>query len=269
MADFDSLTYYRLVGRYDGIVADSAGGFGDPGTSPDLYTVNMTATIEYNIGRAGTLVARPPELRLTTATPPRTLLLVPVAAAFESGVLRLPGGQPAGYGAIEGVDLVARSAILGMAPTDDLVATVTFGDTTIGGATYRFDPVAYAVPTVAPADYHAGAVQVIHLTGETITGGNWALVYGLQPTVWMPHNADAAAVQVALRNIPAIGAAVTVTGAAPTYTATFDTAAIPRPLPLGQTDNLTGTGLPGVAVVDAYTPPVVDLTTVTRWPAAA
>lgn len=262
MADFDALTYHRLTGLYNGIVADTTGFFGDPGTSPDLYTVNMATTIAYAIARAGKIVAgAAPEFPLTTATPPRTLLLAPIKAAVESGVLRLPGAGSLTVG----VDLVARSAILGLGVDEELIAQVTFGDTTIGGSVYRFEPVSYVVPTVDPADYHAGEVQIITLTGAP-DGGTFALIYGSQPTIVMPPTATGADVQAALRAIAAIGTAVDVVGAAGgPWTATFDTDVIPRPLALGQTDNLTGTGLPGVSITDPYTPPIIDLTTVERW----
>lgn len=261
MTDFDALTYHRLIGRYNGIVADSTGPFGDPGNAPDLYTVNMSATIALAIARAGKIVSGPPEFRLTAAVPPRTLLLVPIRAQVESGTLRLPGATSL----VDGVDLVAKSAILGLGVDEALIAQVTFGDTTIGGSVYRFDPVSYVVPTVEAADYHAGAVQIISLTGNP-DGGTWAAVYGQQPTIVLPPTATAAAVQAALRAIVAIGVHVAVTGPdGGPWRAEFDTAFIPRPLALGQTDNLTGTNLPGVLITDPYTPPIVDLTTVDRW----
>lgn len=262
MTDYDVLTYHRLVGRYNGIVADTTGVFGDPGNYPDLYTVNMSVAIRIDIARAGKLVSRPPELRLTSAVPPRTLLLIPIKANVESGVLRLPGlesGQP------DGVNVIAKSDILGLADDEELIATATFGDVTIGGSVYKFDPVSYIVPEVAQADFHAGAVQNITFTG-TVTGGTWALVYGPTPTLTMPATATAAAVQAALRAISAIGSTgVTVTGVPGSYTATFNTAVIPRPLPLDKNDNFTGTGLPSVSITDPYTPTTVDLTTVARW----
>lgn len=261
VADFDALTYHHVIGRYNGIVADATGPFGDPGATPDIYTVNMAATFDLAVARAGKLVKGPPELRLTTATPPRTLLLIPIKAQVESGVLRLPGAGSA----VDGIDLVAKSDILGLGPDEDLIATVTFASTTIGGSSYTFEMLRYVVPEVDPADYHAGAVQVISLTG-TPDGGTWWLIYGTQPTIVMAPTATGTNVQTALRAVAAIGTAVDVVGpAGGPWTATFDTDVIPRPLPLGFADNLTGTGLPGVSVVDPYIPPTIDLTTVERW----
>lgn len=261
MADLDVLTYHHVIGRYNGIVADTTGPTGDPGTMPDAYTVNMAATFALAVARNGKLVNGPPEVRLTTAVPPRTLLLLPIKAQVESGVLRLPGATSA----VDGVDLVARSAILGLDPAEQLIATVTFAATTIGGSSYTFDPVSYVVPTVEQADYHAGEVQVITLTGAP-DGGTWSPVYDNFPTIGLTPGATPGAVEAALNNLASIpDGAVAVAGAdGGPWTATFDTDLIPRPLPLGSTDNLTPNSA-GVSITDAYTPPIVDLTTVARW----
>lgn len=261
MADYDALTYHRLVARYNGIVADTTGPQGDPGSTPDLYTVNMVATVAFSIARDGKLVTGPPELRLTAATPPRTLLLIPIRANVESGVLRLPGAD------VDGVDLIANSPILGLATGEDLVATVTFGDTTIGGSSYKFDTVRYVVPTVDPADYDANRVQVVTLTGGA--GGQWALVYGKNPTAFMPPTATASLVQTNLRAV--VGGVNPLTVAGPDggpYTVTFDPAVVARPYPLGAIDQLTPQ-VATVQIVDQYQPVVVDLTTVPRWTPAA
>lgn len=257
MADYDALTYHRLIARYNGIVADTTGPQGDPGSTPDLYTVNMVATIAFGIARNGKLVTGPPELRLTAATPPRTLLLIPIRANVESGVLRLPGAD------VDGVDLMAKSPILGLNEGEDLIATVTFGDTTIGGSAYKFDAVRYVVPTVAPADYDANRVQVVTLTGGE--GGQWALVYGKNPTAFMPPTATALLVQTNLRAVVDGVNPLTVAGPdGGPYTVTFDPAVVPRPYPLGSVDQLTPQ-IAAVQIVDQYTPVVVDLTTVPRW----
>lgn len=259
MADYDALTYHRLIARYNGIIADTTGPTGDPGTTPDLYAVNMTATITLAVARDGKLVTGPPELRLTSATPPRTLLLIPIRANVESGVLRLPGADTG----VDGVDLVAKSPILGLGAGEELVATVTFGDTTIGGNTYRFDKVSYMVPTVDPADYTAGRVQVVTLSGAA--GGQWALLYGKNPTAFFGPTATASFVQDALRAI--VGGVAPLTVAGPDggpYTVTFDPAKVPHPYPLGVLDNLTPQAAK-VTIQDQYTPVTVDLTTVPRW----
>lgn len=263
MADFDALTYHRLIGRYNGIVADTTGPLGDAGTSPDLYAINARATITLGVARNGKLSTDTPELRLPNATPPRTLLLVPIRAQLESGILRLPGATDA-----EGVDLVARSGILGIAPADDLVVSVTFDNTTIGGLSYKLDTVRYVVPTIEAADYHAGEVQVVSLTGNP-EGGQWALIYGGHPMAMVPHNAAPATVQDRLRAI--VGQTAVSVDPGPDggpYWVRFNTAVIPRPLPLGGIDNLTGGSLPDVKVEDQWAMPTIDLTTVERWVAA-
>jgi hypothetical protein len=265
VADFNDLTYFHLIGRYNGIVGDTTGTFGDPGTNPDLYNVNMSAVVALVLaGADGKPVPGPPELRLTTATPPRTLLLLPINASVESGVLRLPGSDTG----IDGIDLVAKSPILSIPAGNTLLCEVTFGPTTIGGNRFQFDPVAFEVPQVLPADYHANFVQTITITGNP-DGGTWELIYGNTPTATIAYHPTAATVQTALRSLSAIGTAVTVTGATGgPFTATFDTTAIPRPLRLGALDNLTDSThatAPGVTVTDAYVPVTIDLTTVDRW----
>lgn len=267
MADFDALTYFHLVGRYNGIIGDTAGAFGDPGPEPDLYAVNMTATVSLIVADAtGKPVDRAPELRLTTASPPRTLLLIPISATVADGVLRLPGADTG----IDGIDLVALSPILDIPTGETLLCEVVFGPATIGGSRFQFDPVTFAVPQVLPGDYTANVVQTITITGNP-DGGTWELIYGQTPTATVPYNETAAALQTALQAIIGTGVTVTVAaggvdGAGP-YVATFDTAVIPRPLRLGALDNLTSTAHtnPGVVITDAYTPVTIDLTTVERW----
>lgn len=263
MADFNSLTYFHLTGLYNGIVGDTTGQWGDAGPDPDLYNVNMDATITPLEAAAGK-PAQPatPELRLTTADPPRTMLMLPITAAVQSGVLRLPGADTG----IDGVQLVALSDTLDMGTTA-LLYQVVFGPATIGGRSYQFAPITFAAPAVQLADYHANEVQTVTITGAP-TGGNWWLVYGNTPMLELPPTATALDVQNGLQAIPAIGTAATVAGpAGGPYVVTFDTARIARPLRLGALDNLTGGNLPGVKVTDAYTPVTVDLTTVERWAA--
>lgn len=210
MADYDELTYFHLQGLFNGIIGDTTGQQGDPGPEPDLYNVNMSAQIALAFADPVTHkpVAGAPVLRITDATPPRTLLLIPVTASVESGVLRMPGADTG----IDGVDIVAKSPILG-ADEKTLLCTVSFGPATIGGSKFQFDPVTFLVPTVLPANYHANETQVITVAGQP-TGGTGALIYGQTPTVSLPMNPAAADVQAALRAIQAIGNAVTVTGGA-------------------------------------------------------
>lgn len=267
MADYNDLTYFHLDGRYNGIVGDTGGAFGDAGPTPDLYNVNMDATIGLEIaatGPGGTVYKRAPELRLTTATPPRTLLLLPVKAQVESGVLRYPGAET-GY---DGVDLVAASPILGLTMDQTLLCRVVFGPTTIGGTSYQYDPVVFEVPTILLADYHPNVAQTVTLVGGA-TSGTWFLIYGSALTTALQYNASALTVQTALRAIPAIGAAgVAVAGPnGGPYVATFDTAVVARPLRFGVGDNLIGGITPHVEVTDAFEMETVDLTTVTRWAA--
>lgn len=266
MSDYDALTYYRLTGRYNAIVGDTTGFFGDAGPLPDLYNVNMTATLDTVVLDANNRdVGGVPELRLTTTTPPRTLLLGGINAAVESGALRLPGAD------IDGVVLVAKSDVITLGSGQKLGCRVKFGTATIGGRDHQYDPVLFAVPVVPTADFLLGRVQIVTLTGAP-SGGLWNLLYGNAPTANLGPAATNVQVQTALRALAAIpDTAVSVAGAnGGPYTVTFDHTQIPRPLILGAIDNLTGASASdiGVEITDNYVMPVVDLTTVTRLVAA-
>lgn len=271
MADYDQLTYFHLQGLYDGITGDTTGVYGDAGYEPDMFAVNMSATIIYGVpGPEGQMVTAPPELRIAAANPPRTLLLVPVAAQVLSGVLQLPG-QDTG---VAGVDLVAMSPMLGL---DTLLCQVKFGPASIGGMSFQFDPVTFVVPTVQQSDYHANVVQTVTLNGAP-DGGHYNLTYANDPTMNLPNNSTAATIKTALNNIPEIGGAVLsvvvasggADGSGP-YVVTFDTTKIARPQRLGTMSALTSSAnsFPTVTVTDAYQPVTVDLTTVDRWAPAA
>ncbi|WP_431231466.1 glycosyl hydrolase family 28-related protein [Mycolicibacterium psychrotolerans] len=234
-------------------MADSAGATGDPGTTPDLYTPNMPVTLTLSVaGDPDT-----PEIRVQDADPPTTLLLVPVQAQVESGVLRLPGAGSS----VDGVDIVAKSSIMGLGDKA-LLLTARFGTVTIGKKSYTYDPVTVLVPTVEPADYKAGLKQYVRFTGN-VTGGQWALVWGRNPTQWLTKTTTVTALRDALRAVVGNNG-VDVTGTLGDYVVTFDPLLNPRPPALGSIDNLTGTGLPGIEVVDDYTPPIIDLTTAER-----
>jgi hypothetical protein len=262
MADYAELTYAHVVGLFNTIIGDTTGQFGDPGTTPDIYNVNMPVTLKVWV--AGTSTDEVPELRIVDADPPRTILLAPISARVESGVLRLPGADEDQ----NGVDIVAKSAILGLGDTP-LLLTASFGLATINGREYQFDPITVELPTVEPADYHAGRVQTITITGSP-AGGQFALVYGVNPTAYLTNAPTALQMQTALRGLAAIGTNVDVTGPVVVaegqqYTATFTgPMAAMNPLILGSIENLTGGTQPDVVVRDTYVPATIDLTTADR-----
>lgn len=256
MADYDALTYWRLTGRYNGIVGDTTGTWGDADNRPDLFNAEIPVTLNLHVaGQRGV-----PELRLPGVTPPRTILLIPVDARIESGVLRLPGA-PAG---VDGVELVAKSTAMGLDDTP-LLCTAEFGRTTIGGRLYQFAPVTFVVPTVEPAAYAAGRVQIITILGAP-TAGAWQLYYDNLPTTGLPPVPTAGAVQAALRALAPIGTNVDVVGPdGGPFTATFTgPLGAGNPSPLVPVSTLTGGTAPKVVVTDAYTPVTLDLTTVER-----
>lgn len=257
MADYDQLTYCRLVGLYNGIVADTVGNFGDADARPDLYAPWMDATITVRV--AGQ--AKTPELRLTDVTPPRTMLLIPITARVEGGIFRLPG-QTEG---VDGVDIIAKSARMGLGDTP-LLCTVSFGPATLAGRSYQYDPVTFVLPTVEPADYAAGRVQIITLMGGP-TAGSWRLLYDNITTPGMTVAVTSGQLQTNLRALAPIGTNVTVVaGPGPSqFTVTFTGAlGAGNPSPLVAKDALTGGDNPWVRVQDAYTPVTLDLSTVER-----
>lgn len=258
MADYDALTYCRLIGLYSGVVADTVGSFGDADTRPDLYAPWIDAEITVRV--AGQ--SKTPELRLIEASPPRTVLLIPVAARVEAGVLRLPG-QNTGD---DGVGIIAKSSLMGLGDTP-LLCTVAFEPATINGRAYQYDPVTFALPVIEPADYAAGRVQIISITGGP-TGGSWRLLYDNITTPGMARAVSAGELQTQLRAIVPIGVNVTVAAGpgADQFTVTFTgPLGAGNPSPLVAKSSLTGPVPADVRVDDAYTPVTVDLTTVERF----
>lgn len=270
MADFNDLTYFHLQGLFNAITMDTTGTFGDAGPEPDLFNVNMSATISYYLVNAiNELILPPPLLPLPTATPPRTLMIVPMAVEVTSGVLVVPGAAGA-----QGVDMVARSAILGIPDTEKFVAKVIFGAASIGGGLFQFDPIIFEIPTVELAAYTANHVQILTVD-PAATGGTWEAVYDDTPTTVVAPTVTAATLQGYLNaaiqadlTLPNTTSCVTVAGVnGGPFTVTFNTAVIPRPLRLGTLSNLIGPAgtTPQVAVTDTYMPTVIDLTTVAQF----
>lgn len=260
MADYDQLTNFRIVGLYNTIIGDTTGQLGDPDTRPDMFNVNMSATIrEFVLDDPSNDV----HIRMVTAVPPRTLILAPIEARVESGVLRLPGADAG----IDGVELTAKSSMMGLGDRV-LACEVTFGPAIIGGRTFQYDRIVFAVPVIEAADYHPGVHQKLTIVGGP-TGGTWNVAYGDQPIANQGIAATQASVQAALRNVAAIGNNVTVTGPVagpkgPEYDVQFTGPLAGRALALRPLDNMVGGTNPHIEVTDYYTPTTVDLTTVTR-----
>ena len=260
MADLNALTYCRLVGLYSSIVADTVGPYGDDDTRPDNFKPYMDATITVFVaGHEG----RTPELRLENASPPRTVLLTPIDCVVEAGIFRLKS-QDSG---VDGVDIIAKSAVMGLG--DDLLcARVDFGPTRIGGRTYQYEPVTFVLPTVERDAYTAGVHQVVTIKGSPASG-LMRLLYEGAATSTLARNATGAAVQTALRALPAIGNNVTVTGPStntsgePYYDVVFTgPLAADIPSPLTASDSFPDGAY--VDVRDTYEPVTLDLSTVDR-----
>lgn len=257
MADLNALTYCRLVGLYNSVVADTVGPYGDTDQRPDMFKPYMDATITVFVAGQEN---RTPELRLVDATPPRTVLLTPIDCVVEAGVFRLKSADTG----VDGVDIIAKSAALGLGETP-LLCRVDFGPVRIAGRTYQYEPVTFVLPTVEREDYTAGVHQVVRIVGNP-TGGLWRLLYDNSATSTLPRNATAAAVQAALRALPTIGDNVTVTGPnGGPYQVVFTGAlGADIPSPLFGSDSFTGGTSPYVQIDDTYEPVVLDLSTVDR-----
>lgn len=156
MADLPGLSYFQLDGTYNGIVPDTF----DPGLNPDFFNVwcDVTLTLRVEGGpKNGAL-----ELRLVSMTPPRTVLLVPIKARIETGVLRLPRANAPiletptepeydEQVAATGVRLLAKSAVLELG-AGKLLCDVKFGPAKIIGQDWRFSDFTFEVPTVEVYD---------------------------------------------------------------------------------------------------------------------
>lgn len=169
MADLVALSYFQLDGNFNGIIPDTF----DPGLDPDYFNVWCDVTLSLRV--AGGKQDGALELRLTSLTPPRTVLLVPIPARIETGVLRLPraeapasetptGPQRAEQEAATGVRLLAMSNTLGLGVGAKLLCDVKFGPAKILGQTWRFTDFTFEVPTVEPADYDPDAPVELDLT---------------------------------------------------------------------------------------------------------
>ena len=156
MADLTALSFFQLDGTYRGIIPDTF----DPGLGQDYFNVwcDVTLSLRVEGGPKDTAL----ELRLTTATPPQTVLLVPIKARIETGILRLSRAaapatetpteaERAEQEAATGVRVLAKSAVLGLG-TGKLLCDVKFGPAKILGQDWRFTDFTFEVPTVEVYD---------------------------------------------------------------------------------------------------------------------
>jgi hypothetical protein len=256
------LTYFQLNATYQGIVGDT----GDPGLSPDFFTVNMDLTLNGRVEGAGA----DEQLLLTNLTPPVTALMVPVPASIQNGVLVLPRqlapstevNDPT-QSAIPGLRLVAKSSLLNIGESR-LLYDVQPGTATIYGKSYRFDPFTFAAPTVEPP-----MPYTLTIVG-TPTAGTFAVrvvalgVTGI--TTALAFNATAATVQAALVALGNVGSGnVVVTGpAGGPYALTFGGALTGQPVALSGDGTLLTGGTNEAVIADAVVSAMLDLTTVAR-----
>lgn len=171
MADIVGLSYFQVDGTYRGIIPDTF----DPGVEPDYFNVWCDVTLGLRVEGGPRDSAL--ELRLTSLSPPQTVLLVPVRARIETGVLRLPrAAAPANdtptseeYNeqvATTGVRMLAKSDVLGLGE-GKLLCDVKFGAAKIAGQTWRFRDFTFEVPAVDPGDYDTDEPVQVDLTTVT------------------------------------------------------------------------------------------------------
>lgn len=164
MADLPYLTTFFADWNAAGITGDTW----DPGFGPDAFRpwcdVQFTPVL---IGQDSQ------EISITAQTPKLTLLLLPVAARLESGVLKAvrtaaPIQETPTAGEWEeqeesiGVPLTAETAALELPPGVHLIYRVTFGPMKIQGGTYTFDGFDFAAPT-SSTRVHLTTVERINL----------------------------------------------------------------------------------------------------------
>lgn len=166
MADIAALPWFVAKGNYRGVVPDTL----DVGLAPDQYRPwgEVTLTPHVLTTATGKVDAAGIELRLGALVPPLTVLLTPVRARIETGVLRLPRlAAPAGedtpptqgdidaQNASEGVPLLANSTVLELDAGTELVWRVDFGPVTILGAQYSNRGFYFRPPTITAAAFAA------------------------------------------------------------------------------------------------------------------
>ena len=171
-----NLPWFIVTGNYRGVVPDTL----DVGLAPDEYlpwgevtlTPHVFTTATNTVERAST------ELRLTELEPPVTVIVTPIRARIETGVLRLPrlnappNQTPPTQDEIEeqldaqGVPMLANSEALELGAGRELVWRVDFGPVTILGAQYSYRGFYFRPPTITPAAFaeHAWEPPELDLT---------------------------------------------------------------------------------------------------------
>ncbi len=164
MADLSYLTTFFADWNARGITGDTW----DPGFGPDAFNpwcdVLFTPVL---IGQDSQ------EVQITAQTPKMTLLLIPVPARLENGVLKAvrapapPQETPtAGEWELQeesiGVPLTAETPALELPPGVHLIYRVKFGPMKIQGGTYQYDDFDFAAPTSATR-IHLTTVERINL----------------------------------------------------------------------------------------------------------
>lgn len=163
MADIAELPWFLCTANYRGIVPDTL----DVGVRPDQFRPwGECVLTPWVVGPDNKIVVGQVERRLVDLTPPMTVLLTPITARIETGVLRLPRlpapagetvpptiGEIAEQQTAEGVPLTANNTadVLELGALR-IAWQVAFGPMTMLGQTYRFSSFYFLGPTVPTYD---------------------------------------------------------------------------------------------------------------------
>ena len=175
MADLPFLTTCYLDGQLRAMIGDTY----DPGFGPDAFKPWVDVTITPTLVGADSL-----EVRIVDQDPDLTVLLLPIAARIETGVLRIVRGpapasetpSAAEYAAQQdavGVPLIAETPALELPAGVHLAYKVVFSPFKIGGRPYTLAPFAFPAPT-SGVRVDMSSVERITLpksSSGTVTGG--------------------------------------------------------------------------------------------------
>lgn len=147
------LKFFTLRGRVRSVVADEADADEDPEVKGIMSGLKITPTAKGH-----------PVIKASLLTPPTVMVLCPIRARIDNGVLSLRETQA-------DVRLVAKSDVLGLGETP-LVYRLEFFETTFNGQPQQLPSLTIQAPEIAEDhdDETDGEVVVNIATVEWITG---------------------------------------------------------------------------------------------------
>ncbi|TXH15427.1 MAG: hypothetical protein E6R06_32970 [Mycobacterium sp.] len=147
------LKFFTLRGRVRSVVADEADDDENPEVKGIMSGLKITPT-----AKGHTVI------KASLLTPPTVMVLCPIRARIDNGVLSLRETQA-------DVRLVAKSNVLGLGDTP-LVYRLEFFETTFNGTSQQLPPLSIVAPTVPEGhnDVEDGEIVVDIATVEWTTG---------------------------------------------------------------------------------------------------